>query len=268
MNLNPFSNIFNAAPTTTLPAAPTPAPANQTPPAAQVTPGNLPAAPEVVAQATPNTAPNGVVPGSEGLNTPAPAPAAPESPLDPFKTLWDTSPNAKETPNAPAVLDPAKLQELIGKADFSNTLTQENLDLIAQGGEGAVTAFTQSMNAVGQQVMLQSTLAADKMVRQAVEAATAAQAAQLPELLKQLNLKNTLQDSNPLYSDPAVKPVMDAVQAQLVTKFPDATPAQLAEMTQNFVKAMGSQLNPAQTPTANKNPDGSDQVNWDKFMTG
>lgn len=238
-------DIFNANPN----------PAHVQQPAAAAPPGNIPDAANV---ATDGTVP-AATPASDA--TPVVAEQENQNPLDEFKTLWDAVPIDKGAPpvNEGFVpLDPVKLQEIVSKASFTNTITPENIQAITAGGEGAVQAFQDSMNAVAQQVMMQSTLAANKMTEQALTKALATQDAKLPQLMRQYQ---TL-DSNPLFTNPAVKPVMEAVQSQLAVKNPNASATELAKMAQNFVTVMGEAFAP-KTDTPTDTPNDTD---WGKFF--
>lgn len=230
-----ISNLFNGTAKPT--ESPAPAPVNS-----QVTPGNIPNAPTPV---------------------PTPVDAAPvNSPLDQFNTLWEPVVNKGEEVNSQQALDPVKLQELVGKANFSSAISQENLSRIAQGGEEAQKAFAESMNSVAQQVMVQALLASNKMTETAVSNVNKAWETKLPELLRKQTLSENLRDSNPIYSNPAVRPVIEAVQHQLAAKNPNATPAELQVMSNNFVKAMSEAFNPAQVDTAKT----KDEFDWEKFL--
>ena len=222
-------------------------------------PGNLPDTnPNDTTLQNEATASNGVVPDGQTQET------TENSPLDQFSGLWE--PVENETGDeSPAALDPTKLQEVISKADFSSALSPENLAKIAQGGEEATTAFAESLNSVAQQVLLQATLAANKMTEQAVEQAMAKQAASIPEIMKKQMLSTTLAESNPVYSNPAIKPVLEAVTSQLAAKNPNATPIELAEMAQNFVRVMGEALAPKADPQANGQNQQED-IDWSKFL--
>lgn len=186
------------------------------------------------------------------------------SPLDQFKDIWEpVKTEGEEQP--PIVLDAAKVQEAMSKADFSNVMTKENLSAIAQGGEEAMQAFQESMNAVARQVMTQSTLISNKMIEQAISKAEKTQSANLAKLLKQQSLKENLADSNPLFKDPAIKPVIEAVQTQLAAKYPDATTSELAKMATDFVTVMGEQFSPKPaTPSKDK----ESQADWTSFLEG
>lgn len=240
-----------------------PAPAAPGTPAA---PGNMPAAPVTTTVATPGTASNGVVPAN-GVTDPTKVdPNKVDSPLDQFKDLWEPvkTEEGKE-PATPPQLDPEKLREVINKADFSSVIGKENLARIASGGEEAVGAFTESMNAVARQVMMQSTLASNKMIEQAVENALKAQESKFSSTIKQHTLTESLTSKNPLFKNPAIKPVLDAVRDQLAIKNPNASVAELTEMAQNFVKVMGEAMNPslANIGDSSKNQD----TDWDAFSS-
>lgn len=247
-----ISNLFSPAPapaTPAVPVAPTPA-----------TPGNIPEGAAAPAPATPGTASNGAVPPV------IPEPKAPDSPLAEFSKMWEPVVTKEgDVPTGPVPLDPVKLQEVVSKADFTTSLTPENLAAIEAGGEGAQKAFTESLNVVAQQVLLQSTLAANKMTEQAVKTAVDAQAATIPDLIRAQTLNNTLQKDNPIFSNPAVKPVIEAAQTQLAAKYPDATPAELAKMTTDYVTAMAEAFSPVPvTPVAA----GGETMDWESHFLG
>lgn len=228
----------------------TPAPA-----ATPAQPGNLPP-----------TDPNAKPP--EGEKAPA-AEETPTSALEPFKDMWEPNVDAEgkpvsTTPETPAPLDQKELQKVIGEADFSKAISPEVLAAINAGGEGANEALITAMNSVAQSTMLQSTLATDKIVKQAVEEATKATAIKVAEQIRKQNLSDNLLETNPLFSNPAVKPVMDAVQSQLATKFPAASTAQLTKMAQDYVLAMNSELNPEDTTTSDTAKATGDE--WAKFF--
>ncbi len=160
-------------------------------------------------------------------------------------------------------LDPAKVQEAMNKADFSGVLTQENLSAIAEGGEGAMNAFRESMNALARQVMSQSTLVANKMIETQVTKALESHQSQLPGLLKKQTLKDNLGSANPLFKNPAIKPVAEAVQMQLAAKYPDASVAEVNEMVSNFLTTMSGAFNPNQQSSDTADLESTD---WSKFL--
>ena len=198
-----FNNLFNTSPAVPNTPAPAPAPA-------PAEPGNLPAAGD----------PNALAPAGVAS---APEVAAPEgnSPLAEYKDMWDTIPNQEADAPMTQKLDPVKLQQAIAKSDFSTVITPENLAAIAAGGDEATKAFASSMNQVSQQVMNQSVLASNKMIEQAIERVNTTWEAKLPALLKKQNLNESVASADPIFSNPAVKPIMEATQLQLAAKYPN-----------------------------------------------
>lgn len=247
-----FTNLFSGA----TPAQQTGAPAQQQQ-SAPAQPGNLPAnAPAGTAESG-GTASNGVVPAQ------APAGEQPaSSPLDQFKELWEPVSNEGAPVEPAQSLDPKKVGEMMSAADFSNVIGKENLAAISAGGDGAMQAFVDSMNAVARQVMTQSTLISNKMIDQQVKAALEDHQKQLPSLMKKQFLSSELSD-NPVFKNPAVKPVVEAVQHQLAGKYPDASAKELAVMANQFIEAMAETLAPKKTPVVDP---ATQELDWDEWL--
>lgn len=258
--------VVPATPATAKPAivAATSVPAQPAQPAAAIPavapPGNIPdkATPSVPQPA--GNEPNGVVPEQ----VPAVAPVVPDSPLAEFSKLWDTAPVDPNKPSTtPAPLDTAAVQKAVAKTDFSTSITPETLTAIAAGGEDAQKAFATAMNQVAQQVMVQSISVNDKLTQKAIKDAMTANQASMQEQVRSLAAHDHLNTTNPLFSNPAVKPVIEATQAQLLLKFPNATAAEITTMTQNYIVEMGKTFAPVETINDNS---GLDQTDWSKFV--
>lgn len=232
---------------------PTPAPTPATAPvaAAPVQPGAIP----------PNAGTTDPLVPAEPVTTPAEP--ADNSPLAPFSGLWETKPADPNNPNPaePVVLKAEDVQKIVAKQDFVGMLSPEDLAAVTSGEEGAQEALSKVLNTVIQNVMVQSTMVNNKLTEQAVAKATAAQAAKLPEMLRQGRAKDHLVTENPLFNNPAVKPVIEATQAQLQRQFPNATDAELTKMTQDYVVAIGESFAPPPTTTT----DSSGEVDWSDF---
>lgn len=252
----------------------TPTPA--TTPALAPAPTGAPGAPQVqgapsVTASTAGTAANGAVPvGAAATATPAP------SPLEPFKDLWKNDPikNADGTdaaaPAAPApLLDPAKLAEAVKGLDFSKIIGQENLVKIAKGGQEAVEAFSASMNSVAQTVFSQSALASTKLIEKALERQEAKFQQDLPGILRKHGLGENLRTENPVFNNPAVAPLVAALESQLSTKFPNASSAELSKMAKDYMSAIGVTFAPkpeetvAQVAAAKAK---SKETDWTTFL--
>jgi len=257
----PFANIFTqqapaAAPAPIAdPAAPASAqPAPGTPPGTPpATPGTAQlqqVVPQVEPVQTPNTAPNGVVPNNVNEA---------DTPLAKFADFWDNDPNAAAPAGefTPETLDPAKLQEVMGGVNLTGAITPEMQARINAGGEDAMAAMMEVVNTTGQQAMVHSATVANKMVTSQVAKAIEAMEAKIPGLVKSQSVNSALHEQNPIFSNPAVAPIMEATKQNLQVKFPNATAPELTKMAQDYVLAIGQAFNPA-TPAASP-----DQNNFD-----
>jgi len=241
--------------------ASTQVPVNQAPAPSPSQPGNLPAQQQASAtQQTPGTEANGVVPAQQ-----QPAVKADDSPLAPFKELWQNVPTKEGdsgAPKAPAPLNVEDVQRAMANADFSGAMSAENLAAITAGGEQAATATADLMAKVAQQVMVQSTMVSNKLTEKAVADAIAATEARIPAMLREQATSSHLKDSNPLFADPAISPIVEQTRSQLLEKFPNDTPAETTQKLNNFINAMGEAFAP---PKVSGTEAGA--TDWNKFLT-
>jgi len=225
-----------------------------------------PAPQPAVAPVTEGNIPPQTTPATLEGNPTVPAEAAKnENPLDPYKELWQdkpTDPNAPAPAKPPAPLNAADLAKTFGKVDFSSGITAEQHAAIAGGGEGASTAMAEIVNASIQQAMVQSTLINNQLTEQAVAKAVADQAATIPDLVRSQAIANHSAETNPLFKNPAIKPIADATRERLIGKFPDAPPAEITKMTQDFIIAMGAEFAPKET----LNDNGAGDTDWAMFL--
>lgn len=250
-----FSNIFGSSNPAATPAAP----------AAQNgagQPGNIPAQPSTVPAATDGTAPNGTVPAG----TPA---AQNADPLAQFSDLWQ--PNASPTAPEPLInVDPKSLAEAAKKTDFTKMLQPEQLQAIAQGGEGAVTAFAQALNQVAQGVYAQSAFATTKIVEQAVNKAREQFQADIPAHVKKLNVSESLRNENPAFSHPAASPILGAIEAQLTQKHPNASSGEIAGMAKQYLEQFANVVNAPKTAAdaaAAAKTAKAGETDWNDFLS-
>jgi hypothetical protein len=236
--------VPGALPVQAAPTAPVPGPA---------APGNIPVTVD------PNAAPAQPVPTIDPN-----APVTSEPPMAEFATLWDTP---TVDPNVAATVEPVALtaeavQKVVANANFAGGITPEVMATIAAGGEDAQKAMMLMINQATQQAVTQSIMASNKLSEKAITDALAKQEAALPEMLRNQQASSHLQDLNPLFSNPAVKPVIDATRQQLLQKFPGDTPAQTAEKLQNFIVAMGEQFAPKEVVNSNS----AQEPDWEAFL--
>ena len=261
-----FDIFTKATPTPTTPEA-TPAPTATPVPAATPVAPVIPAAGNIPTPTVP-VDPNapGIVPGQVATAEPDVDPNTPKGPLDDFKTLWDTAPiDPNAPPNTPpAALTAEEVNKVVAKGNFVDTITPEQMKAINDGGEEATKAMNLLLNQVAQKTMAQSILVNNKLIETAVERANKQHAEALPELLRKNAAADHLKTTNPLFSNPAIKPVAKAVHDQLLLKHPNATNAEIATMTQDFILAMGEEFAPKPATTDLE----TGETNWEAFLEG
>lgn len=220
-------------------------------------PGNIPAsAANAVANPTEGTAANGLIPAVEE-----------KSALDAFKHLWDNDPNKKPDSNVLFNIDQAKLIEAAKKDSYTSGVTKEQMAAIAQGGEAAVTAFMEALNTVAAEVYAKAAFVSTKLVEDGIGTASQRLDSRLPGMIKKHQVRDDLRSENPAFSHPAMKPVIQALENQLVTKYPDATSTELRSLAIDFLEGMSNQIaapkNARETAKATAAKSGT---NWEEWL--
>lgn len=228
-----------------------------------------PAAPAAPAAApAPTTpAPGAPAPNTEPAQPVTPAAPAAATPLDQFTKLWETEPSSG-TPADQSLfgtVDPKKVFEAAKGANFASAIPQDVLQQVAAGGEGAVAALQQAINASTQAAFAQSTIAATKLIEQAVAKSMEQQMAALPGLVKRHAASDSLHTENPALSNPAAQPIINAIQAQLAIKHPDATAAQLTQMAKDYLTNFAEVVKP--TKPAEPAKPAAGEMDWSTFLS-
>jgi hypothetical protein len=193
-----------------------------------------------------------------------------ESPLDQYSDLFKNDPNAKpQDDGAPKFdIDPKKIADAASKTNFAGALPSELLVKIAAGGEDGMKAAVAAMNSVAQNSYAQSTVVTGKLIEQALQRqATYFQETVIPQITRQMGSEESLRELNPILNHSAVQPVAAAIRSSLAEKNPDATPKEIAKMTNDFFSALAS----AVTPPSNKGENtqqgrGQKEQDWSKFL--
>lgn len=224
-------------------------------------PGNLPASP-IPSEAPQGTAGN--LPQPSGTD---PASNSPQSPLDAFKGLWETS-DTDQKLNEPVGfnVDPQKLMEAASKVDFTKVIKQEDMAAITQGGEGAAQAFMRAINSVTQNSYAQSALAASKIVEAALGKAQEKFEASIPTYIKKQNLSNSLREENPALSHPAAAPILTALETQFTVKYPNATGAEIKKMATEYLTSFATAALPAKQEPNTNSASSKNEMDWSKFL--
>lgn len=224
----------------------------------QATPGNIPAVNLNPAHPTNPLAPAAAVAATE---------TGPISPLDAFKSMWETDPNAKPVTPEPGMfanVTPEKLQEAARKNDFSKVATPELLAAINAGGEGATAAMVTMMQGMSQKSFGDSAFATTKIVEQALAAQQEKFMAALPGLMKNQNVSENLRNTNPIFNHPAASPMLEVMKSQILQKHPNATAAEVTSMAQDYLLNFAQAATP-QIQTAAQKASAA-EMDWSSFV--
>lgn len=160
--------------------------------------------------------------------------------LDKFADLWKAPVKAEDAPADfdPTKIfnfDPAKMAEAVGTINFAEVVGKDKLAAIVAGGEGAMEAFAQALNATAAKTMTLSTTAAGKMIEQAMGQATAAMDQRVAKQVKLNQVNSQMQELNPALSHAAAAPLVNALTTQFTGQFPLATPKEINDKVMEYI---------------------------------
>jgi hypothetical protein len=211
-------------------------------------------------------------PVAEGATPPSgeSKPQEDQSPLKQFEALWQ--PNKTDNSNGTPPEKPVTTEtfmEAAGKVDFTKVLDNESLQKIQAGGDDAVKALAGLLNKTAQTVFGQSTAVAHKLAEQVAAQTRDELMAQIPNMIKKQTAGDSLLDENPAFKNPALAPVVSALQQQFQEKYPAASAKEINKMTQEYLQGAANVINP---PKASDSPRGrnskasDDAEDWTKYL--
>lgn len=221
-------------------------------------------------QATVQTPP--VNPGNSSLEgaaaaanaaTAAAAASTPPAPLAGFEALWQSDPN-KQAVQPTGVLPAVTAEQLSATLANSNFLANIPQDLMTKAAGGDSAAFADVINQGLRGVMLQAVLASHGLVNAGAKAQGEQLMGKLPSMVRSSTVTDSL-TSNPLYNNPAIKPVMDSVRNQLETKYPQAGSSEIASMLDSYFADFGKAFTGGGAATDAGNTGGKSaagETNW------
>lgn len=169
---------------------------------------------------------------SPEINPPSDTPDA-KSPNAEFADLWKMEPTQQgQEPNFK--LNPEQLSQVTSKLDFAKSVSQEDLAKITQGGPEAVQALINVMNTFGRNVFATNAQFASGLTESGYRMAQESINTGLPTLVQRQFAQNELFSSNSKLRDPALKPLVMAIQSQITQRYPNATPSEVNTMVEKY----------------------------------
>lgn len=243
-----LANLFSSAP----PPQAAPAPAQQS--------GNA----AVPATASPTAMNPGNIPGFEKSNTPDPAP------LDRFEDLFTM--NAVDPANPPTNLDAPyftlpddkTLMEQVASMRFLNP--EVHGEMLERAAKGDVAALTNIINASAQNAYAQGAKLAARVSEEATRNGVSRVNAGMSERMRSDLARTQVSEINPIFNHPALAPMVQAARSHIEQKFPQATPGELARLTNDYMTAAADAMK-TPTPIPQTSSGGNTEVkNWGDFF--
>lgn len=188
-----------------------------------------------------------------------------DSHADLFK-VDDKNKQDQADPNAPFFTsDPEKMREAISKMNFMETPEQQQLAQQALKGDpqALMNLLNNTMQgAFGKMVQFNSAMS-EQTARASMDRALS----QLPAHVREMQTTEALQNVNPVFTHPAMKPMVDMIRQQYVKKNPNATAAEIAKMVNGYFQDASKQLGAPsnEDPTAHRRVDAQGQ-NFAEFF--
>lgn len=162
------------------------------------------------------------------------------SPLDAYAELWETKTEEAgggnpTNPKTPATAKDPDFVGYAGKIDFSRVLAK-NPELVTKALQGDAGAFGQVLNSVVQAAVAVSLKSSHSMINTRSAKDRESIIGDLPNHFKSFSVAQS-GSKNPAFKHPALKPVVDAFKQQFLQKYPDATPQEIEDHTENYMRS-------------------------------
>lgn len=176
--------------------------------------------------------------GNEPSMAPKPGEQAQPSPTDKFKDLWNTTNQGTGTQAPNFKLSQEQLSKVTSGMNFGSSVSREDLAKIAQGGQEAVEALGNVLNAFGREVFSTSAQFSSHLTEAGYNTASKIIDNGLPGAIKSHLTQEQLFNSNPQFRDPALQPLVGALQAQFQAQRPNATPTEIQDLVHEYMNTV------------------------------
>lgn len=161
-------------------------------------------------------------------------------------------------------LDPSKLNQEIGKLDFTQAVSQEDLANIAAGGEAAIGAFRNALNAVSRSIFSNSFSASASLVQNGVAKSMPAVESRISEHFRRGEIDAALKGTDEIFDNPVAQIMLEPLKERLIAKHPTASPKEIAnlakEILSDFANKATEKERLANAPATPKKTD------WDEWV--
>lgn len=197
-------------------------------------------------------------------------PAPQNSPLDAFKEMWQTTPenqaqNADPFASPLFNMEPGKVDEAINQIDFVKQMDPALVQRAMSGQDPQ--AFMELINGTARKALATAVQLSTATAEQAGQKIGQRFNTALPARFKDLQIQS-LAPTNPLLSNPAAAPMLDAVRQRLKVQNPDWTPAQISQKAEDYFSAFAQELqnsDPAKAAERKQQAAATQETDWDQW---
>lgn len=195
--------------------------------------------------------------------------AAEAGPLDAFKFLVDNKGAADGEGDAgkqitfnksSEVLTPEALSALSQKLDFSSAISDASLEALKAGKPEALINVMNDIARASYTAALQHSGALSDSI---LDARFTGLSKKLPSSIGEVLTEHGLKENIAGFDNPIVKEGMKGIADRVRLAHPDATPKEVAKMTQDYFTALASVINPQSSNTDIKNA--AVDINWIEY---
>lgn len=181
------------------------------------------------------------------------------SPNNNFADLWKMEPAQQASQGPNFKLNPQQLQTAVSSMDFAKNVSQEDMQKIFAGGQDAMQAFSNVLNQFGRNLFSTNAQFSSNLVESGYNASQQSLQSGLPSMVKKQFSQQELFQANPKLRDPALQPLVLAIQSQITEKFPSASPSEVNSMVEQYfnktVAGAFTQDTPQQQQSGPRNDD-------------
>lgn len=176
-------------------------------------------------------------------------PLAIDPPMSKFADFFKVTPSNDANKPPSFELNPETFNAQLAQMDFaSEAFTPELSAEILKGGPEAIKAMTTVMNQVGRNSFAKAAQFTSKATEFGYTQSKKSIATDLPSQLRKQATVSSLYDVHPNLRNPAVQPLVEMTTANLVEKYPNATPGEIQNLLVEYFDGVGGLFSRPEDP--------------------
>ena len=161
-----------------------------------------------------------------------------QTPEEKYEEIWKVSPKGTA---AEKLFNPNKeeFNKVVNGMDFTKGIDPELMSKALQGDAASLASL---LNRVGQSAFSTATMSNREMIEHANTQQSQNTQKMVQEQLRAMLAEQEAAKSNPAFSDPLVKPLLDEISGRLRAQFPEASSAELAKRAEKTLENMATKI--------------------------